>query len=358
LERTDGDVCQGDGTCVGIDKCDSTVCTPNQCQSVSVCSHGNCSYQNKPFGAACDDGIEATDNDVCQGDGTCAGVDFCIPTPCLANQCQSGFTCSHGSCTYINQPLGFACDDGLERTDDDICQGDGTCKGTDRCETTVCTPNQCQSDSSCAHGVCSFMSKPHGTVCDDGQERTDNDICLGDGTCKGTDYCDTTICTPNQCQDSFTCHHGVCSYQNKPDHLFCDDLNNATLFDMCLSGTCVGVTSTVLGQSKSNAYSRLSTDFRLDFSILDTSIGVAILTTLPGLLSDIIPGVYPDDVVLSIVNSTSVEVSIATRPFAELNLQNDVNTLITMGSTFSATLSSAIPETSLIHVTSPLTGIV
>jgi hypothetical protein len=238
---TVSDACNGSGTCVGTQMiCNSP---PSQChEATGTCANGTCSYALKPAGAACDDGNSCTIGDVCSSTGACAGASVTCNTP--PSQCyESVGACSNGSCSYTPKVAGSACDDGDACTTNDRCNGSGVCVviaiSCDR------PPSQCyQPTGTCTNGVCSYVPKPSGASCDDGNACTNGDTCNGSGSCNGT----PVICTspPGQCYaPTGTCSVGVCTYPPKDSGASCDDGNSCTLSDMCNgSGSCGGTPRT------------------------------------------------------------------------------------------------------------------
>lgn len=139
---------------------------------------------------SCDDGNPLTDFDKCDGHGTCEGVDLCIElnVTCKAeSQCHVPGICANGICSSsLPKPQGVACDDGLDFTVNDACDGNGTCVGIDLCKNVFCEPlSQCHVAGECLHltGNCTNPTKVDGSSCDDGIARTTQDQCLN-GVCK------------------------------------------------------------------------------------------------------------------------------------------------------------------------------
>jgi MYXO-CTERM domain-containing protein len=50
--------------------------------ALGSCNAGECSYDEAPSGVACDDGLDCTSNDACDGQGECVGAEdaACQPT--------------------------------------------------------------------------------------------------------------------------------------------------------------------------------------------------------------------------------------------------------------------------------------
>jgi hypothetical protein len=276
---TTNDVCQEDGTCDGqVKPCDDgNVCTADACDE----GNGQCKFELTP-GADCDD------TDPCTLPGTCSGGGQCVMEPvdcddhndCTTDQCVLG-DCTHVSgqpsspCLYPSSapgeqdvciPLGLCdaqgicqagedfcechVDDDCLLSDDNLCDGTGTCKigagGLLTCvdqpgTVVVCDPS---GDSQClvntcdvSSGLCSMQPLELGTACSDGDECTDNDQCF-DGTCVGTvqvDCDDGNDCTNNLCDSEAGCLTSPVA-QGTP----CEDGEPCTLADKCdAQGACL-----------------------------------------------------------------------------------------------------------------------
>ena len=230
----DGSVCTGIETCVApncvagtpLDCDDSNVCTNDSCDPVSGCRYG---YNTGP----CDDGDFCTANDSCDGAGNCT---VNTGSPCTT-QCMENCNSTQSRCDP--DPIGTACDDGLYCTENDACNGSGSCAGqprdcsalTDQCHEGTCdeTGNTCLADAAAKNG----------DPCDDGQYCTENETC-NSGNCRGG--------TPRVCPDVDLCNAGICNDVSdacEPDPapregLPCDDDDDCTRTDTCVSGNCVG----------------------------------------------------------------------------------------------------------------------
>ena len=231
-QATINDVCIS-GTCSGT----PITCTPlDQCHNAGTADHstGICSNPAKTNGTTCDDGDAATSGDACTN-GVCSGT----PITCSAlDQCHNAGTADHstGMCSNPAKTDGAACNDGNQATDNDVCTS-GTCSGTP----IVCPPlDQCHTAGTlnASTGMCSNPAKPDGTACNDGNPATDNDVCTS-GTCSGTPI---TCSALDQCHNAGTADHstGMCSNPAKPDGTACNDGNPATTNDTCVSGVCSG----------------------------------------------------------------------------------------------------------------------
>ncbi len=264
----DGAICDGGDAChpgvcsVGTCSAKAKVCEqPKDPCKVAACKPetGTCETEDRPDGAACEDGLGCTVQDTCTG-GVCKGNDAACP-------CESDADCP---------------DDG------DLCNGlpycdSGTCKlnvaTIVACATskdTQCAKNTCQP----ASGKCAIQPVTKGVECDDGSACTKGDICA-DGACEpGTYICDcktdadctddgdkcngvpfcnkadgtcllnpaTIVACPTAgnwaCQAS-VCNTGtgVCGPTPVGDGKACDDGNPCTKDEVCDGGACASKTN-------------------------------------------------------------------------------------------------------------------
>ncbi len=274
---TKSDGCNKDGLCVSgppVSCDDDNACTIDSCDNVKGCLHV---VNDK---AACNDGSICTSGDACVA-GKCVGKTQLAcddNNPCTTNGCDktqgcvyppvsgtpkcsdggvclTDTVCSGGKCVGKQKD----CNDGKACTDDscdaklgcvnapddtNLCDDDDTCTANDHCKNgqclgkltapcddgNECTKDACDVNKGCVH------TDATGTVCEDGNVCTLQDICQG-GVCKAgglKDCFDTEQCTVDSC-DAKT---GKCTFSPLSDGA-CDDGNLCTLNDQCLSGKCI-----------------------------------------------------------------------------------------------------------------------
>ena len=237
---------------------DGTECTDENPDNVcvhAVCMQGQCVQNVFAGNFSCDDNTPATDFDRCYPDGTCKGVDLCDGVECAPPAaCRQEGICFRGTCSYALSPANTTCDDGDALTDFDVCDAEGNCAGVDLCveNDVVCEPlSQCHVPGTCANGECSpSLPKPAGTFCDDGLNTTAVDTCDGNGECVGIDLCTNVTCEAlSQCHVVGVCLHatGECTNPFKIDGATCDDGIARTTQDQCLQGNCKVCVGCVLG---------------------------------------------------------------------------------------------------------------
>ena len=235
---TKEDVCNGAGQCFG-----TTYSCPalTQCVTDYVQDGADCVATYVASGSPCDDGDPTTQMDMCDGAGGCSGATYECPN---ASPCTPSYTQDGESCLPNHAPLDTPCDDADVSTQGDQCDGEGGCAGSPyTCpEESVCTPSYTQDGSGC---VAEYAES--GTLCDDGDVTTQDDQCNGAGTCLGTTYsCPaTSTCTPEFVQDGTSC-----VAQHAVQGTSCDDGNLTTQGDTCDgSGGCAGTPYTCPGAS-------------------------------------------------------------------------------------------------------------
>ncbi len=265
---THDDVCQADGSCLGI----AMVCPGGGACAKQVCQDGQCVPMNAADGAPCLDSDACTTFDKCQGGLCAAGLPLACEDglPCTADWCESG------ACQHANQVA--PCNDGNPCTTGDHC-ADGLCGGgsagcddgkpctADACGAEGCTHSNTQAPCDdgdnctwgdhCQNGGCLPGAA---TACDDGNPCT-YDACL-DGACSAIaatgpcddgdactqgDWCVGTACVPTaaaKCDDGVPCTidqcvGGACKFLPL-DGGPCEDGNACTAADQCTGGQCGG----------------------------------------------------------------------------------------------------------------------
>jgi len=214
----DGAVCDDLDTCTTGDTCQQGQCvgTPDP-----ACAAGGGDCTGLPDGTPCDDADPCTVNTTCQA-GYCAGLPkdcSVFDTDCTVGVCNA----TSGACLASPANEGGGCDDLDACTSSDTCQS-GVCAGT-------LIP-------SCVQGGADCTGKADGTPCDSGDLCTVNatcqsEVCVGQPKdCSALD----SACTQGACDAA----SGVCQALAANEGGACNDLDNCTLADTCVSGICVG----------------------------------------------------------------------------------------------------------------------
>jgi hypothetical protein len=330
------DGCGGScGACTSDDPCVEAVCDGATCVladtdcddqdpcTVDTCGDGGCAYEEAPCddqnpcttetcgddgcvsdplpsnGTFCDDGDEATLNDVC-AEGLCAGVrpgETCA----LPLMMTDGETLTVDTCLYETLDVPSECGllgvdvviqvdipyekgaliltvvdgpeaavvEGVGNSDCDVLWGGPLCKSlggayqieawksdvantfrvgmTDGAcgEVTVtlslqcdCDDNNpCTADSCDDEGDCLYEAVDPGLACDDGDPCTVGGLCDGEGSCQSA----AMACEdPGACGTS-SCVDGECAVSLMAEGTSCDDDNNCTESDSCtVGGECLG----------------------------------------------------------------------------------------------------------------------
>ena len=170
-----GDVCDGQGNCVGCNDASQCAEDSNGCTAAS-CVDGTCGQANAPDGTMCD--LISVGDGVCMA-GVCEAAPECVsPGDCNdGNQCTAG-DCVGGACEFV-PTNGASCDvsAGVPGT----CDNAGACIGL--CDGVNCTStNQCVQDGACdpADGQCiPGANEPQGTACN----QDGGTACDGAGNC-------------------------------------------------------------------------------------------------------------------------------------------------------------------------------
>eukprot|EP00040_Diaphanoeca_grandis_P036362 m.231580 g.231580 ORF g.231580 m.231580 type:complete len:2380 (+) comp33604_c0_seq1:342-7481(+) len=242
-DQTISDVCTADGDCVGVNPCVGFSCPlADQCflEMVCVVKNGNPKCENRdqlPVGSSCDDGDATTGEDGCDASAKCVGSSLCEDVDCGPRaECYEPRSCLLGECLDAVVMDDFTdCDDSDDETEGDTCF-DGICKGTHICRGVSCPPetDQCiETDGTCVvvrdgfgapSTSCTYVNKPKGTPCDDGDDATSIDVC-DNGVCQGDDLCvlhNITCPPPQPCYQETACYLGQCNYTILPDFTSCE----------------------------------------------------------------------------------------------------------------------------------------
>jgi hypothetical protein len=208
LNCTTGDSCDGNGACVSVSVCDDGLpCTDDFADELNACA---CDNPISFVGQVCDDGNSCTSGTVCDGVGGTAA------------NCNGGTTAAPGT----------PCDDANACTSGDVCDNAGVCSGggAPNCDdSNPCTDDSCNPGT----GVCDNINNTAG--CDDGNACTTGDACSA-GACTGgtpVDCNDNNACTDDSCNPG----NGLC--QNVNNTAGCSDGNACTTGDTCSGGACV-----------------------------------------------------------------------------------------------------------------------
>ena len=224
--NTSDDLCGEDGVCTGT----PFVCPTGECIWSSIGNGVDCDVEYKLLGSPCDDGQDHTRYDECDEAGICAGQWY----SCEVGQCEYSSTPNGTDCTILYTIDGFPCSDGNSSTQNDACDGAGSCVGEEyACPAAeVCT-------SYLQNGVgCTPVYAGSETSCDDGDPLTTEDSCNGAGACEGSAG---PSCPPtSDCVESYEGSECVPAYVL--DGVPCDDGNPLTMDDVCDgSGGCAGI---------------------------------------------------------------------------------------------------------------------
>ena len=258
IELSDGAACNADddgctvgdtcfaGYCIGGPPAtcqgDPDPCKQQLCQSQSADAYV-CATLFADEAVPCDDSLQCTSGDHCDGQGTCIGGG---PLDCSigAGPCQAGVCLEGEGCTFVDKADGSGCDaDGDGCTEGDACL-DGLC--------LVGAPVDCGGDSGgCVAATCVDMGGDayaceettvgSGVPCDDGDFFTVATACDGDGLCSGGEPRDCTAEVGDTCNTAW-CDSvaGACVKKKKSDGTLCDDEDTCTVVDTCVNGFCLG----------------------------------------------------------------------------------------------------------------------
>ncbi|MFN2425603.1 MAG: hypothetical protein ABR587_04050 [Candidatus Binatia bacterium] len=220
--------------------------------------------------AICGDGV-VEQNEECD-DGNVVGGDCCasdctaepVEGPCDdSNECTFDFCDGQGNC--LSFPGQGACDDGNDCTQDDQCNPDGFCFGTETLpDGSVCFDDDlCGGSGNCFNAFCSgdpancegyggacnpAVCDPEKRLCevtqlDDGTPCDNPDACTDPGECSGGEC----IQPPVDCSDfADSCNDAFCDVEAngcfsvwKENGTTCDDTNGCTEAGECDDGDCI-----------------------------------------------------------------------------------------------------------------------
>jgi MYXO-CTERM domain-containing protein len=256
VPAADGLACDDGNACTSADSCmagvcggsavtcdDGNECTVDSCDAVLGCQAAPASA-----GTTCDDGLFCTVNNACDGAGACVGA----PRDCsnAAATCFEGVACDEAAdlCVPANPSAsGTACGG-------DVCVDAGTCDGNGVCsgESNVDCSNL---DTDCEIGVCDGTSgacvaqpRPDGTVCDDADACTENNICES-GVCGGDAVVcedDDNECTAPSCDPAQGCVFEDLPFGSTCSESFCSADGTSVSAGICDgSGACTEDTTTL-----------------------------------------------------------------------------------------------------------------
>lgn len=224
--------CDDNNLCTSNDQCSGGACkgAPKSCGAASLChiamcnpATGQCEEKPGDNGAPCDDGDPCTSSGMCQN-GTCAKGPQ-MDCGLFNTDCTIGFCDPMTGCKPKPAFDGFACDDGLFCTVNEICQN-GVCGGG--------VPTPCAPPGGCFVGTCDEFNKScssvpgnDGAACDDGSPCTQgttcsNGACIGGSPANDGVACDDgTACTVGE-----VCSAGVCGGGTGPTVYFSEDFSD------------------------------------------------------------------------------------------------------------------------------------
>ena len=282
--KSNGESCSDTPACIGADICVEGVCTAQEavacapqtgatsCKTTVCDPELGCIAQITP-GKSCNDDNPCTVDDACGEAGVCTGTSVCTCTNDLECEgffqpCDAKLSCVEGSCVPTGEAVN--CDDGNECTTDTCEPSSGTCVYVNisgECD----DDNLCTTADKCIDGICAGVS----VDCEDGDPCTTGEICdaasgeclPGSGECPGCTA--ASDCPPAlACGGTWECTDGTCVYDGSAavdcsdvatgpcetascdsdsnncvvstlsDGIDCDDGDQCTANDTCVSGTC------------------------------------------------------------------------------------------------------------------------
>jgi hypothetical protein len=198
--------------------------TGNPC-TTNICVEGGCVEENVPAETPCDDDNICTENDTCNGEGFCLGTDVDLEIVCGASpeQCRA-FACNNslGCVLTAHANEGQACRTGDPCIENETCS-EGVCGNGSE---VICPSNgnpcmlpTCQSGLGCIYEPITEDPKDP-PACSDNNNCTTNDACVN-GQCLGEDLdCATDADNP--------CQLGFCDASNEEDS--CTTINFTGLY--------------------------------------------------------------------------------------------------------------------------------
>jgi hypothetical protein len=235
-----GGACSDGNPCNGAETCQDGTCTPGpapSCDDENPCTIDGCDVETGCTHTAVEDGTRCSDGDVCNGDETCVDGEcgtgeggpavasgqvgpICDDeNPCTVDTCDP-----KTGCVYTPREDGSSCDDGSRCNGAETCR-DGECApgAAPSCDDqNPCTVDTCLEEvyeavpAAVAQGIlldgCAYTPVEDGTTC------ADADACNGAETCReGT----CTPGTPVRCDDGDGCTEdrcveGVCEHTRDP----------------------------------------------------------------------------------------------------------------------------------------------
>ncbi len=233
-------------SCSACETCKAGKCVAaggGVCGTCKSCASGACMAE--PVGTGCANGR-------CSADAVCCSSCLDTTGQCLANtdqhcgsagsQCQACGqcgTCMGGAC----QPKSGGCDDGDPCTENDKCNN-GACAGT---PVPVDDGNPCTDDACTSSTGVTHVSKPEGTMCDDGSACTTGERCTDHDGMPAT----ARRCVPTggvDCTDSNPCTSDVpdtscmtCPHTPLMNGTPCvDETSRCVVNESCQDGACTG----------------------------------------------------------------------------------------------------------------------
>jgi hypothetical protein len=203
--------CDGEGECTAVVtmECETPPSTchmsPGACDPIE----GECVYELRAAGAACEDGNGCTQGDTCDAAGLCAAGamcesdDACQVGACMGDACVFSAAADGTSCgaTTAERCCAGACAD--ISTDAANCGGCGAvCQSDETCESVAVT-TQCSPHPEDTTGRCTCNGEnadcPHGQICVTVAPVVDRCAPENVGDCPGGAFHDVPSC-PNYCE--------------------------------------------------------------------------------------------------------------------------------------------------------------